>query len=713
MRVKYRSHFYKKLQINTWVNLRRLKKMITAGKKKKSRKKYAIEANFILDDLMHSGLVLFNDPVTNYVNEVCQELVKNDPILQKKKIHVYTLRSPEVNAFASDRGDVFVTLGLLAQLVDESQLAFILSHELIHVKKSHSLELFLEEKGVNSRRDNDEVLEETLFDQELLSHCAYSKELELEADSGGLELFLKSDYSPESINVVFDVLKYSYLPFDEIPFDLSFFESEHYRFPNKYKLGAVNPIVGEDEEIDDSEHTHPNIDTRRRNITKQLSGTNAEDKSLYLISRDRFDELRNIARYELPMLYLRQDRYPEAIYTAYLLLKENPENLYLKKCVAKSLYLDTKLKKSNDYSIDYIPEETEGESHQVNFLMDELGEDESNILALRYAYSIVSKHPDDLEVKTIVEDLFLELASQTSSLSDFYSTVPSKEIGGIKEESKIEEGATKYDKIKENKSGGQDSGLEKNEYWRFGFMEFINEKEFEEGFKIGQEKYEENKKKDKFWDSHEGQNQWKKRRRKIKNKGVALGIDSIVLVEPYYLRILARNNKKSEVKFLETEKGQLKINEDLVEIGERAGLNITLLSSEKLNPNDVQKFNDLRFLNDWYSEQINFFDLSLTPGLEQNKIEEIANRYNTRYFLWTGVISAKNTISATNEGGMISIKAVYPKTDLLFYSILYDVKTGKRQVLNFRYFDERGAAQLVRAHQYDTFWQIKRKSNKK
>src|SRR5690606_4503649 len=83
-------------------------------KEKKDRKQFALESNFVLDDLLQSGLVLFNDPVSNYLNEVAAVLVKADGQF-KKPVHVYALLSSRVNAFATDRGTVFVTLGLLAQ----------------------------------------------------------------------------------------------------------------------------------------------------------------------------------------------------------------------------------------------------------------------------------------------------------------------------------------------------------------------------------------------------------------------------------------------------------------------------------------------------------------------------------------------------------------------------------------------------------------------
>ena len=93
-----------------------------------------LESGFAIDDILQSGLVLFNDPTTIYVNKVLEQLPITDRKLIKKNPRAYVLNSSAVNAFATDQGIIFVTLGLLASLQNEAQLAFILSHELIHIK---------------------------------------------------------------------------------------------------------------------------------------------------------------------------------------------------------------------------------------------------------------------------------------------------------------------------------------------------------------------------------------------------------------------------------------------------------------------------------------------------------------------------------------------------------------------------------------------------
>src|SRR6266513_2721309 len=75
----------------------------------------------------------------------------------------------------------------------------------------------------------------------------YSKELEGEADSLGLILFKKSDFSAEAAKRVFDVLLYSYLPFDEVEFRKDYFNEGSYKIPSDYFLDTVSAVSAVDD----------------------------------------------------------------------------------------------------------------------------------------------------------------------------------------------------------------------------------------------------------------------------------------------------------------------------------------------------------------------------------------------------------------------------------------------------------------------------------
>jgi beta-barrel assembly-enhancing protease len=686
------------------------------NKEKKTRKKFALETNFVLDDMLQSGLVIFNDNITAYLNEVVKTLLPtSEPKLAKLK--VYTLRTPAVNAFATSRGEVFVTLGLLAQMENEAQLAFVLAHELTHIEEEHSIEFYLEANGVKTASSKD-VLKSGRVNNKLLSKHNYKKEQESEADEKGLTRFLKTKYSVKSIKDVFDVLKYAYLPFDDEAFDYSIFQNSQYLIPTEYKLEKIKPIAGEKDDKDDSESSHPNIAKRKEALNKALSGVSDAGKLEYVVSKERFQLTQKIARFELPQLYLKSEEYSKAIYTTYLLLKKFPNSTYLKKCMAKGLYYQAKYKNDENYSYTSNYSDVEGESQQVYYLMDKIKDAEMAVLAMRYAWQLFAKMPKDSELKTITDDLATILAAKKNALKDFYNLsdikVDTTKKAVVAQSENAEK--TKLDKIRsQNKTDGKE---ENNEYWRYGFAEFKDSKDFVKSMEEGVKVNKENEETAEYYKTRKGQKAWASYQRNREKNGVQLGIDKIVVINPSYKRIDVR--KEIETDYIGTENGQVNYQKIINEIAPKSSLKVEVLDIANLNDKQVNQLNDIRFLNDWFSEQVDKYNLSLTPGSQQAIVDSIAKKHGTDYFLWTGVVSAHENNNAAWAYVGLSVLyppfliytlpyALQPNYEMLYYAILYDVKTGKREVINYEYFKNRDSDSMIKAHLYDTFTQIKAK----
>ncbi len=703
-----------------------LKKMEGKDLKKRDKsdhKRFALESNFMLDNLLQSGLVLYNDPVSNYLNEVATKVMEADKSL-KKKVQVYALRSPVVNAFATDRGTIFVTLGLLAQLENEAQLAFILSHEITHVQEGHTLDIFLKSKKIERSTRQNSVLSESAFDEQLFAKNRYSKALESQADQKGLDRLLLTDYSSSTLNTVFDVLKYAYLPFDEVKFDRSFFESGAYHLPDYCWLQNVKPIKGEEEIEDDKESTHPNIAARRKALADALGKAKAPKGKLFLVSEDRFETTRKIARFELPMLYLHRERSADAIYSAYLLLQKYPGNPYLEKCVAKALYFNAKFENDADYTRIKTYAAVEGESQRTQFLLDTLSAKESNVLALRYAWMQSLKHPEDREIRAITNDLFLEIGMHVAALSDFYDVVPELTVANpvvepltpVKDEKKE---ASKYDKIKAQKA--ETEAISPADSWRMAFIG-VKDDTFKKAFEDGQAKYKKRKDRDVFFRSEEGQAERVRTKSRNSKKGQALGVSKIVIVNPFYLKLDERT--ENSMQYVESEDGQAHLCELMKQVTPKSGVKATILNVASLKESQTEQFNEIRVLNEWFEEQIKYENLPITYGSNQGKVDAIAEKYGTDQFLWTGVVSLREK----KRGAALAIcagivyfpllpfaiySATKPEYDMLYYAVLYDVNEGTYKTLKFEYFDNRDADALIKAHYYDTLLQIKTERKKK
>ena len=102
---------------------------------------HAVRTVFEVDEILMSGRVLFGDPLSEFVESVAEKILKaNDREDLLDELRFYVLKSQEVNAYATSNGVVMVTVGLLSRIENESQLAFILAHEIQHYVLKHSLQ---------------------------------------------------------------------------------------------------------------------------------------------------------------------------------------------------------------------------------------------------------------------------------------------------------------------------------------------------------------------------------------------------------------------------------------------------------------------------------------------------------------------------------------------------------------------------------------------
>ncbi len=159
--------------------------------------------NFYIDYLLKSGKIIFGTPMNDYLNQVGALVLEQFPEI-KNEIRFYILKSPEVNASTTNQGIIFINLGLLAQLENEAQLAFIIAHELIHYKYHHVYEAYSEEYQAKYNMGKYQAKN---YENKFSDLMQYSHKHEFMADSlGFLEAYSKLGYNFDEAMSVFDVL---------------------------------------------------------------------------------------------------------------------------------------------------------------------------------------------------------------------------------------------------------------------------------------------------------------------------------------------------------------------------------------------------------------------------------------------------------------------------------------------------------------------------
>lgn len=685
-------------------------KTVGYGMDRTAKQQFVMSSNYFLRDLLLSGDVLINDPLGDYVNRVADELLKKDPEL-RKQIHIYVVKSPHVNAHAFDRGFIFINVGLLAQLENEAQLAYVLSHEITHVIKKHSVNQYIE----NIKLDRGTSTYETgSYEARNIAKYRFSQENETEADAEGLVRIKESNYSVKALNGAFDVLQYSYLPFELVDFKKSFFEDEFLILPDTVFLKKTSEIKANDD-YDDSKSTHPNIRKRRGAVEPDLVASDEASRKKYIVSEEEFKKVREIARFESCRLYLVDRDYVNAIYAAYILLEKYPENLYLKKIVAKSLYNVT-ISKSNStrykakytystannarlssksYSIpDY--EKIEGASQRLYYMLDHLDAKELNTIALSFTYKAYKKNPEDHVLAMLTDSLFSEIVNSNQLyLSDFSKATkaqlitldtmkdPVADIDTTAEESK-------YSKIKKQQ---QKVEVETDEnFTKYAFVGLLKDNEFVKRYTKaarGQTHKAEEKK----------DNLTYKERKKIeeqlakenKNKYTLLGVEKVLFLEPFYMKVKSERGNEM-INYFESEEKQVKLSEIQKKCADKLKLGYETISTKNMTTADIDRYNLNSILNDWLTERFNHGDNSdeLIVGTEETK--KLIEKYGTKYLAWTGVY---------NEKGR--------KSHNTYFFILFNLESGEVMKYETRYTKSKDNTDLITSFVYNSLMHVAKK----
>lgn len=685
------------------------------AKVKKSKRNFLLESNFAFDELLISGKVLFNDPISLYINKVASNIIGKDKNL-KDSLRFYVIKSPVVNAISTNQGYIMVNIGLLAQLENEAQLAFVLCHEIVHFKRKHSINKYVKMETSKGQ------FRKMSFEERLLSKAAYSKEHETQADMEGLEMFLKTDYSKEVLGGVFDVLEYGHLPYDEIDFTAKIFESEGFKLRNDQIIKECQAIKASDE--DDTLSTHPSIKKRRVLVQNRIVGFKGPSTTKKFISgEDEFKKIRQLCRLEQSRLFTENKNYGASLYNSFLLLKENPKSKYAKEQILYALYFTTKYKnRSGDSDVITDYEKVQGKSQAIYYMLSKLSAKELNVMTLLYAWRLRNEMNGDKVIDRICKDLFNELVKENDMKpSDFFLSNPNeikkKDYKKITDSLKAINPAnlSKYEKIKFNSesSDAAREGTDTSDIIKYAFAEFYKDKDFVTYFNAS---VSDNKKRKELDESETEKKRIAKEERRNRKKGYALGLDRIIVVDPDFARIDER--KKKSVRYLDAEEGQLGFNQHVNNLSQKLHFDLEVFAPMGLKSTDIEKFNDHALLNSWITER---FEHDFTyVSLYQRDIEELTKKRKTENFAWMGAVAYTERkpfpllllLLSASFYPTIPFTIAYaltPDHSTFYYSMVFNVKSGDLVMKEFNKIDMNDSETVMKSNIYNTIAQFKNK----
>ena len=285
--------------------------------------------------------------VQEYLDALVAEIVKANPILRDHPFHCYFSRSGVPNASYIGEGIILFNMGLFQRLDNESQVGWILCHEISHFLLHHqenSINKYVaainsEDVQAELRKIKGSEYRKRERLQSLVKGMAFdsrrhSRDHEAQADSMGIELIRNTRLDPFGALTALAVL-------DKIDTDTlntavclqQLFNSKNYPFQKKW-INKEEGLLGghahiKEEGLEDSLKTHPDCPIRIRLLTPVINRKSSAGSLKFAVDSAKFVSLRQLFRYEtIEYAYVSRE-YTESLFYTIELLQKNPGDAYL------------------------------------------------------------------------------------------------------------------------------------------------------------------------------------------------------------------------------------------------------------------------------------------------------------------------------------------------------------------------------------------------
>ena len=651
---------------------------------KKYQKHFLSAIHQGIDEILRSGKVLFGDTLTQYVNAVGKKILGNDESL--KHIRFYTLKSNVVNAFSTNQGIIFVSQGLLAQVKSEAQLAFVLAHELAHYTQRHVIVGFKENMDLMTSRRS--------ISEKIKRYSIYSKDKEYEADRVGVALYHKAGYSLQDLYSVFDLLTFSYLPFESKQVDMDYFNSKMLYLPTSFYKQDL-PKIAPDIEVDDSRSTHPNIKSRRDQLTGEIPKYTEWETKTTNTSHAAFEYARSIARLEQIRNNLYEFDYIAALYNVFLLEEDFKDNVYFNQYKAQT-WLGLLIFKSFSRFADISSSLTriQGEQHQMHHVIRALNRRQLATLALRNIYDIQKRFPHDNLIQDVYKNAVINVSSDEKfKLKDFYNLTyadATAQFGpNVSQPSRTNAELTMTNSelaVQRAKYGISNEGsIDDNDFYRYALSDLIQDENFVKLFEEMSKKRKlsasdsnnssdkETKKTRKF--GFFSFRNWQNEQRRIQQNQLRSGINRVILFEP---RGYATRNGRADV--VESEKLEITIKNafDALQVD---FMQVVKIGSKELKDGAADLYNEKAVLMYTLTQLLEHKEIQLFP-VDYAQINTLRKKYNTDKVAFIVLESESQpwktklaALSLLTSFPLLSLNAQKTADQSTFSIFLFDLKT--------------------------------------
>jgi Zn-dependent protease with chaperone function len=294
--------------------------------------------------------IVAESAANGYLQSLLHEIAKGNQAVRSLESRVVFSRTWWPNASSMGEGTILFNIGLFYKLRNESQVAFVLCHELAHLYLNHSNkainnyvntvysdEFQKELKRINKSEFQKNQQLEQLIKPLTFGNRRHSRENESEADSLAVEWLKNTSFDVrESLTCLalldsIDRDKYSITPalnrvfnFQEYPFQEKWVKEEKSLFGS---LAAASETENQHEK--DSLKTHPDCSKRINQLKNRVEQYYKPGSRPFVINETQFIQLRNDFDYEIIDYCYRSDEVTRSLYFTLQMLEVQPANGYL------------------------------------------------------------------------------------------------------------------------------------------------------------------------------------------------------------------------------------------------------------------------------------------------------------------------------------------------------------------------------------------------
>lgn len=303
-----------------------------------------------LKELTAKNRILTDSTANNYLQQMAQLIFSSNPEIAQEGYRIRFTRDDWPNAVSLGEGTIIFNIGLFTKLQNESQVAFVLCHEIAHYHLKHSQRsIDRHVNTINSDEFKEEVkrIMKSRYQQgkqanELMKGFAvnsrrHTRENESSADSMALEMLKNTPFKTEEALTCLALLdsvdndKYNVAPpletlfnFPQYPFQKKWVQEEQSLF------SAMAASTKEERKKEkDSLKTHPDCEVRIRQLSGKAQQYSKSSMQANPLNWARFKQLQEIFDYEIIEHCYNKDDVSKSFYYTLQMLHFKPQDPYL------------------------------------------------------------------------------------------------------------------------------------------------------------------------------------------------------------------------------------------------------------------------------------------------------------------------------------------------------------------------------------------------